>query len=221
MNSRPILTLEPKVLAVRDLTAGAYVLRIERNGIPFVPGQNVSLGLRRMRINREYSICSGLDEPWLDFLIREIEGGTLSPALRRCRPGDTLDLCGPYGTFVLERPDDLARPLLFVATGTGLAPYRSIVRSHPGLDYRIVHGIRDPAERSEPGEFAPGRYIACVSRAPGGDFPGRVTGWLREAPLAPSTLCYLCGNSRMIAEAYDILRTRGIPADAIVTEAFF
>lgn len=222
MQAKPILTLEPRVIAIREVSAGAYVLRIERGDISFLPGQNVSLGLARLRINREYSIYSDVQEPWFDFLIRDIQGGALSPALRTCRPGDTLEMCGPYGSFILEHPGDTQRPILFIATGTGIAPYRSMIRSYPGLNYRILHGVRRGDECYDAGEYPADRYIPCLSGADAGAaFRGRVTDWLRANRIAPETLCYVCGNNRMIADVYDLLRGQGHPADNLVTEAFF
>lgn len=222
--SNVMVTTEPRVLELRNLSAGSYLLRIERNALSFIPGQNISLGLPRLHINREYSVCSGLNDPWFDLLIREIPDGALSPALRRCVPGDRLEMCGPYGSFVLERPADAARRYLFVCTGTGIAPYLSFVRSHPLSDYRILHGVHTPEDRLDAPAWglAPDRYLACITQQAGAaDFHGRVTDWLRAQTVAPGTVCYLCGNNRMLAEAYDLLRAQGVAAGDVITEAFF
>ncbi|MCX7848320.1 MAG: hypothetical protein N2595_09870 [bacterium] len=132
-----------------------------------------------------------------------------------------VDFDGPYGRFVIEDPTDRGRKYLFVATGVGIAPYHSFVRSYPGLDYVLVHGVRYCEERYDREAYEGGRYIACVSREDGGDYRGRVTEYLREHRVDPGTICYLCGSNAMIAEAYDILRGQGVPGDNLFTEIFF
>jgi len=219
MSGHIAVNRKPKVIHVRDLTSACYVLRLERLGMAFRAGQSITLGVRRMKVNREYTIYSGEQDDYFEVLIREIKGGTVSPALRRCLPGEELECAGPYGSFVLEQPEDASRRYLFVATGTGIAPFHAMVRTHPHLNYRVVHGVRLLEERYDRGDYAD--YVACVSGEPGGDFHGRVTEYLRRHPTDPQTICYLCGNGKMISEAYDILRAQGVPSNRLHVEAFF
>lgn len=221
MSGPVAVNLKPKVLHVRNLTPCAYVLRLERLGLSFRAGQSVTLGIQRMRVNREYTIYSGEQDDYLEVLIREIQGGTVSPALRRSQPGEELECAGPYGSFVIEKPLDASRRYLFVATGTGIAPFHAFVRSYPNLNYQIVHGVRRLEERYDMEDYRRECYWACVSGQSGGDFHGRVTDFLRLHPTDPTMICYLCGNGRMLSEAYDILRAQGIPSDQIHVEAFF
>ncbi|MGI6756413.1 MAG: hypothetical protein ACOX32_00640 [Bacteroidaceae bacterium] len=58
-------------------------------------------------------------------------------------------------------------------------------------------------------------------RMRGGDFKGRVTDYLRQNPVNPDTLCYLCGNCDMIHEVFDILEEQGVKSDNIFTEVYF
>jgi ferredoxin/flavodoxin---NADP+ reductase len=215
------IDLQPKVIQVRDLTDGTYVLRIERHSLPFRAGQCITLGTKRMRVNREYSIYSGEGDPYFDLLIREVPDGTVSPALRRCSPGEILECTGPYGSFVLSKPEDRSRTYLFIATGTGIAPFHAYRRSHPGINYRLLHGIRYLRERYDLADYDRARYVACVSREEGGDFHGRVTDYLKQHPVTGDIYCYLCGNGRMLSEAYDLLRSQGISSDRLFLEAFF
>jgi ferredoxin-NADP reductase len=210
-----------KVLKVRELTESTYVLRIERKGFEFLPGQCVNIGCVGLGINREYSSYSGLADPYLEYLIKEVPGGAVSPALKRLRSGDEVEMEGPYGLFVLKNPDDRAQRYLFVCTGTGIAPFHSFVKSYPGLDYRILHGIRYVREQYDKQDYDPDRYVSCVSREEGGDFSGRVTDYLQQHTVEPATICYLCGNRNMINEVYDILRQQGVSGSNIVTEVFF
>lgn len=217
-----------KVLGVRNLTDSTYVLRIERNGFEFVPGQCVNIGLTADAVNREYSTYSGVNDKYMEFLIKEVEGGIVSPALRKLKKGDKVSVDGAYGLFVIPKPE-AKQKYLFVGSGTGIAPFHSFVRSYPGLDYQILHGIRTLAERYDLKDYDEKRYVACVSRESNtgpqsqGDtvFYGRVTGYLRKHPVGPKTVCYLCGNSEMISEVYEILREQGVGGSNIITEVFF
>jgi ferredoxin-NADP reductase len=165
-------------------------------------------------------VYSGEDEPFIDFLIRQVDGGVVSPQLRSLRAGDTVELHGFYGELCL-RDADRDRRHCFVATGTGIAPFRSFVKSYPELDYTIVHGVRFLRDRYECGEYGPGRYVACVSGEPGGDYTGRVTDYLREEHIGTDAVVFLCGNRGMISEAYNVLRAQGTRSDDIVSEAWF
>jgi ferredoxin-NADP reductase len=213
--------LDFQVQEVRDLTDATYVLRVDRHGLDFKAGQCVSIGIKGTGINREYSTYSGEQDPYLELLIREVENGLVSSALRACKPGDSLNFMGAYGSFVLENPEDSARKYLFVATGTGIAPFHAFVRTHPDIDYTLLHGVRYLNERYDSEDYGNGRYVSCVTNEDGGDFRGRVTDYLRQTPVDPGRICYLCGNRLMLAEAFDLLREQGVSGDNLFTEAFF
>jgi ferredoxin--NADP+ reductase/benzoate/toluate 1,2-dioxygenase reductase subunit len=95
------------------------------------------------------------------------------------------------------------------------------VGSYPELNYRLLHGVRYGSELYDRKIFDPRRFVACVSREPGGDFHGRVTDYLRQHPVDPAARCYLCGNSDMIYEAIDILRGYGVPSAHLFAEVYF
>jgi len=210
-----------RVLEVKFLTEDAYLIRCERGGLRFQAGQCVNLGFPGAGVNREYSTYSGESDPYLDFLIKEVQGGIVSVQLKSLKPGDRVEIHGCYGDFRIKTPEFDGRPYLFIATGTGIAPFHSFVRSYPGLNYRVVHGVRFARERYDRRDYAADRYVSCVSREDGGDFRGRVTDYLGKNPAAKDALCYLCGNRAMISEAYALLRSQGVPSDNLFSEAFF
>lgn len=209
-----------KVSGVRDLTDSTYVLKVERSGFEFIPGQCVNIGLVDDAVNREYSTYSGVNDRYLEFLIKEIDGGIVSPALRKLKKGDRVSIDGAYGLFVIPNPIAKHR-YLFIGSGTGIAPFHSFVRSYPDLDYTILHGIRTFDEQYDKKDYAPERYVPCVTREKGVGFHGRVTDYMRKHPVDPLTVCYLCGNSEMISEVYEILRGQGVGGSNIITEVFF
>ena len=170
---------------------------------------------------REYSIYSGAGDGFLEVLVKEIEGGLVSCALKRCQPGEELSLEGPYGSFLTDPLERSSAKYLFIATGTGISPFHCLARSYPQIEYLLLHGVRTEDECYDAGAFDPLRYVSCVSRAQGGDYQGRVTRYLREHPVDPASLCYLCGSGVMIYEAFGLLRSRGIPRGNLHAEIYF
>jgi ferredoxin--NADP+ reductase/benzoate/toluate 1,2-dioxygenase reductase subunit len=205
-------------LGVEFLTDSVFVLRFERDGLDFIPGQRLLIG-RGMDM-REYSIFSAPEDPFLEILVKRIEGGAVSPLLAGLSPGDEIEVKGPAGDFFLATAREDARHL-FVASGTGISPYRCFVRSTGALDYLVLHGVRYPEERYCRDAFQSDRYVACVSKGTGPDFVGRVSDLLRLSPVESETECYLCGNSDMIYECFRILSGYGVPRERIHAEIYF
>ena len=231
LTAGPRAAVTHRVLHVRDVSKSAFVLRFSREGLAFRAGQWVNLGLPRSRDQREYSLYSSPGDPFLEVLVKEIPEGTVSRALRRCRQGDALEVDGPHGSFSLVEGARPSAGFLFVATGTGVSPFHSFARDNPGLDYLLLHGVRDPAELYDSGTFTQDRFVPCISRGGGAEsagycgagnaYAGRVTSWLSEQPVEASRYCYLCGNSDMIYEAYALLRKRGVHHSHIFAEVYF
>jgi ferredoxin--NADP+ reductase len=219
-----------RVLERRDLSSGVFVLRFTREGLRFTPGQWINVGPGGRREQREYSIYSSPREEYLEILVKEIPDGSVSPVLRRCRPGDSVEVEGPHGAFTLVEGARETPRFLFCATGTGVSPFHCFAQNRPGLDYLVLHGVRDRQDFTETGVFDSRRYIPCVSRGPVGTgaYQGRLTSLLKEKAAEPSTplvdsstYCYLCGNSDMIYEVYGILRDRGVSREQIFAEVYF
>ena len=208
-----------ELIGRRDLSPSAYVLRIERGEMQFTPGQYITVGAAGDIESREYSVYSGAEDPCLEVLIKEVSGGSVSRQLRRLPPGSALAVEGPFGFFTIAA-EHARGPLLFVASGTGIAPFRAMVRSDPALDYLLLHGVRTLDDCYESAAYSADRYVPCVSRGSGG-FQGRVTDYLREHPVAASTPCFLCGNSAMIFAAFDLLKSQGVPSENLFAEVYF
>ena len=213
------------VLALRDLSESAYVLRIERKGLDFEPGQYIHVGPLPGIDRREYSVYSAPGDDFLEILVKEVPQGVVSPGLRRLTAGEYVDVEGPFGFFRIEE-GDLAAPFLFIATGTGISPFHCHTRSRPQLDYTLIHGVRSVTELYDHASYDAGRLVSCISRpesapAPARNFRGRVTDWLRENPAPEHCMAYLCGSCDMIYEVYDILGAQGLSSDCIHAEVYF
>ena len=113
--------------------------------LSFTPGQFVSFTetIGDKEITRPYSIASAPDGNRFEICLNLVEDGLFSPLLFSMQPGDTLEMGEPLGYFVLRNP---ARDSVFVATGTGVTPFRSILKACLGQgatpQITLVFGVR-------------------------------------------------------------------------------
>jgi ferredoxin--NADP+ reductase/benzoate/toluate 1,2-dioxygenase reductase subunit len=210
-----------KIIQVRFLTDSTFVLRFERGSLQFKAGQHIIAGLKGELNQREYSVYSGENDDYLEILVREVLTGIVSLQLKQCTPGRLLQVNGPFGSFGLETFDMFSRKMVFIASGTGIAPFHSFVKSYPGINYTLIHGVRYNNEAYERNDYDPLRYILCSSKENNGGFKGRVTRFLPGYTVDRDMLFYLCGNNSMIYEVYHILRDKGVPDENIFSEVYF
>lgn len=210
-----------QIRQVRFLTERTFVLRLDRGNMRFKAGQHIIVGLKGELNQREYSVYSGEKDDYLEILVREVPDGNLSLQLKQCKPGQLLQVNGPFGSFGLETFDMFSRKLVFIASGTGIAPFHSFVKSYPGINYSLLHGVRYYNEAYERSDYDPQRYFLCTSGENNGGQKGRVTDFLADYPVDRDMLFYVCGNNNMIYEVYHILRDKGIPADNVFSERYF
>ena len=144
----------------------------------------------------------------------------MSPALKELPLGSQLTLSGPHGYFTYR---STGQPVVFVATGTGTAPYCAMARS--GVHgFTLLHGVRKTADLyyTEVFRQTAKLYVPCLTSqgtGPANTYPGRVTRYLKEQ-LAPGRYdFYLCGHQRMISDATLIIDDR-FPGSLVYTEAF-
>lgn len=187
----------------------------------FKPGQHLSIGIVNSREHREYSIYSGINNSSIEVLIKEVDEGIVSNRLKKVKAGEELSVKGPYGFFLTDAKPEKGEKLLFVASGTGIAPFHSFVMSNPDADYRIIHGIRNMDEAYDRDHYKEGSYFACTSRGNMGDYNGRLTDYLLSGVEQKADKVYLCGNSSMIYDAMEILRKQGYMHDQLFTEVYF
>lgn len=226
--------ISARVVARKDWAEHRVTLRLDTVLFDFRPGQFARLALDRNgeRISRIYSIASVPGEP-LEFFISQVPDGSLSPLLHGLVPGTEVFVREQAGgTFVLDLVPG-ARTLWMIATGAGLAPYVSMLRSEePWAKFEhvvVVHGVRyeqDLAYRAELIGRAAQRagrltLVPVISRPPKATHAlrGRVTGALRDGALERAAGCVmtpessqvlLCGNPDMIRDMRALLGERGL-----------
>ena len=211
-----------KIENIINLSNGNYILKLKKNNINFNAGQFFSIGIPKTIINREYSVCSGEKDVTIDFLIREVSDGILSKQLRLLKKNDEVKLLGPYGNFYLKN-FDLEKKYIFIATGTGISPFMSLIKTYPNLNYNLYHGIR--FKDDEIGDLPEKNYLKFISRDDvnlPGYYKGRITNHFDKiVSNDKDSLVFLCGNSLMVTEIYDTLLQNKFKPENIFTEIFF
>lgn len=108
----------------------------------FLPGQYVNIDVPGSGATRSYSFTTAPGGSRLGFLIKKQPGGLMSNWLAQAKPGDRLSVTGPMGSFYLRETE---RPLLFLAGGTGLAPFLSMLevmaQGEPQQPIHLVYGV--------------------------------------------------------------------------------
>lgn len=218
--STTVSSRESRVIAVRQLSQTGYEMLVERAGITFRAGQLVNIHGRDHFEDRSYTVCSGESDEHLTILFRYIPSGVLTPQLVDRQPGDTVRISGPYGEFTVR---DRTRPLIFFATGTGVAPCRAFLRTYPDLPATLFHGVRYAEDLFYRDEFSRIAYRPCVSRATEAHqfTTGRITELARMVEFPPDSHFYLCGANEMIYEMQELLEERGVDKNCIFTEAYY
>lgn len=198
-----------------------FELQLERGTIPFEPGSCLAL-FGDSDESRPYSIASGTGEDKLRFLIRRVADGTVSHWLAQRKPGDKVQISAPFGWF---RPGAaIGSRSVFIATGTGVAPFLSYLRSNP-LDppELCLYGVRrhEEAFNLEELQRIKNFSLALSQEETNDHFHGRVTGLLEQIPFADDIHYYLCGLDTMIDETSAWLENHGVAYTQIHREIFF
>ena len=199
----------------------------------FVPGQFVSMNqvINEKKITRAYSIASAPSETnRFELCLNLVHEGLLSPRLFEMQPGDTIEIRPPLGMFVLRNPP---RDAIFIATGTGIAPFRSILKarlSETSQAFTLVFGVRHESHlmyRAEFEEMARKyphfRFLPTLSR-PTASWTGRsghVQAHLEEAVGERRDVdVFLCGLKLMVDDVRNILKEMGFDRKQILFEKY-
>ncbi|MBS0153692.1 MAG: hypothetical protein JSS38_03800 [Nitrospira sp.] len=219
-----------EVIRVHNLTHDVRELDlrlISPATLDFQPGQFISFEIpiegRLHPMTRAYSIASPPSQrSILTLVFNRVDHGPGSTFLFGLKLGDQVQFKGPAGSFRLR--DDAPRNLLFIATGTGIAPIRSMLhtllpKAMPQV-VTLLWGLRaqrDLYYQEELRELATRHpmfhSIITLSRPdPGWTGPtGRVTALVQERIKTVDNLAvYLCGNGGMIKDVTDFLRSKGL-----------
>lgn len=208
---------------------------VQPHKMEFEPGQYVSIVVDEHGDRRSYSIASKPEnKDAFDLLIDHTPQGVGTKFLQSLELGQEIDAMGPLGRFVLNTAEPVEE-LVMVATGSGIAPFRSMVMSmlQEGSEKRnitLYWGMRyveelfwqnDFQDLSE--SFDNFKFHPVISRAIE-EWPlcrGRVTDCLSIHEVPVNAGYYLCGNAYMIADVTELLDKKGVPKEQVHFEKFF
>lgn len=212
--------IQTTLINKKEISSSLYLLYLDRKSINFKPGQHITLSIPGEDKSRLYSIASGNTDEHLELLIREISYGDLSIRFKQLMIHSPLQITKPVGYFCL--PEDVQnKKIICIATGSGIAPFRSFSKSHLNLDLTIIHGIRDIHDSLIAELPTSVNYITCTSKTREGDYFGRVTNYIKEQNIDPKAYYYLCGNGEMIHEIYLHLKKQKVSRENIFYEEYF
>jgi ferredoxin-NADP reductase len=220
----------------QDLSAAIRSFRFrvaDQQAIEFIPGQwmSVSLPDPANPIVRAYSIAAVPNPYEFEICLNLVEEGKLSPRLFGLAPGDQISFRGPLGDFVYRKNGKSA---LFVATGTGIVPFRAMLSTGLPLEdapqMTLLQGARHEDNLIYRAEFEQLQaansnfaYLPTLTR-PGSAWTGMIG---RVQPFVydyvaqnPEAQVYLCGLREMVDEIRKELIARGMSKQQIFFERY-
>lgn len=226
-----------RVIDRKDWNDKLFSLTIEAEIAPFIAGQFIKLSVTEQgrRIARAYSIVSAPQDSLIEILAVRVEDGLLSPHLQALNPGDLVDISTKAAGFLIldELPQaPQYQDLWFLATGTGVGPFISMMRStevwqkYPKVV--LAYGVRhvddlayldtlEQLERTYPDQFvfipmvtreAYARGLSC--RIPAALESGELETLARVTLSANTSQVMICGNPDMVSEAQQVLEAKGL-----------
>ena len=203
------------LVRARSLSPSVRELTLDPGpGHTFVPGHWVTLFIDD--IKRQYSIASApREDGTFDLAVTRVEAGPMSTFLHAAEVGARIRMLPAQGLFVLE---PMTRPILMVATGTGVAPFRAMLEeiAHKAKNpppITLLFGCRTEEEllyRAQLGNLANVSFVPTLSRASDA-WTGR-RGWVQThlaeliAPIGTDIDVYVCGLTKMVKEVRRMCR---------------
>jgi len=231
-----------RLVGARMLSPSVRGLTFEPIGDPlrYRAGQSLNLFVptdRGLVMRRPYSVASApypIGNKTVDFAVTRVAGGPTSTALHSLAPGATVEADGPNHGWLSRREGEEQMPALFVATGSGLAPFRALLQEElarpDGPPVALLFGCRTQADilwRDELERWAadvPRFSLTITLSQPDADWrgaTGRVQRHLtRTMRMVRPGIALLCGLSPMTDSVERELMAAGMPAAAIRLEAY-
>ncbi|MEC5408605.1 2Fe-2S iron-sulfur cluster binding domain-containing protein [Paraburkholderia sp. MPAMCS5] len=224
-------TQQGTVVSVEKIAEETMRLEVEvAEPVSFLPGQYVRMRPEGQVEWRSYSMANETGQTRLVFFIRMVEGGVFSTWLSGAAPGSEIEVSAPRGSFFL-RAD--ARPRLFIAGGTGLAPFLAMLRAIRNGGYesaptQLLVGVRSGAHlfaRQEldaiKAEFPELQiHYAAEKDAPPGCHEGYGTDLIAGLGVDPKTQVYLCGPPPMVEAGREAIAKAGLRKSDALCERF-
>jgi len=215
------------VASIEKVSSKVYLERfelIEPKEITFLSGQTVMLYVAP-GVNRSMSVASPPSEKNSILLAHDVgPGGVYSQWALGAKAGDPMSFMGPLGSFTYE---ESPRRKIFVATGTGIAPFRSMILDQPSGDTTLYWGLRHEEDifwQKELEEFSSShptfRLVLTISQATD-NWLGKRGHVQEHIRIDPGSDYYLCGNRAMVDDMRARLKEASIPDNQVKFELFY
>jgi NAD(P)H-flavin reductase len=200
----------------------------------YTPGQYITLLVPKedgTKNGRSYSIASRTNDSTITLLVRIVDGGLGSTYVKNLQEGDLLFFVGPSGKFGLSKTP---RNALFIATGTGAAPFipmiDTLLRTGNDATVTLLLGFRHEEDsffeymtHGWKENYPQFQGIEILSR-PGSQWQGE-TGHVTDYIVKHSSLLtdkdlYVCGNRDMVQEVIALANQQGVPDNQIFYEKY-
>jgi CDP-4-dehydro-6-deoxyglucose reductase, E3 len=229
-----VKTLPCRVQKMERLTQDVMALHLKlpaNERLQFLAGQYIDF-LLKDGARRSFSMGNAPhDDELIQLHVRHVPGGQFTDhVFGKLKERDILRFEGPLGTFFLR--DDSAKPIVFVASGTGFAPIKSVIedalRKAVARPMALYWGGRRPKDLYMDALVRqwPIRYVAVVSEALSEDHWSGRTGFVHRAVMADSPdlsghQVYACGVPAMVEAARrDFTQQCGLPEDEFFADSF-
>ncbi|WP_144639302.1 2Fe-2S iron-sulfur cluster-binding protein [Bordetella genomosp. 13] len=222
-----------RVIALQQVARETMRLDVELDqAVEFQPGQYVRIRPEGEEQWRSYSMAGLSGQRRLTFYIRLVEGGRFSSWLGGAAAvGSAVEVSEPHGSFFLRDED---RPRLFVAGGTGLAPFLSMLAAlaeNPGaraIPTTLLVGVRSGAHLFALEQLGalraawPELQVRLAAEAePQGDcHQGYATDLIASLNADPRTRVYLCGPPAMVEAGRQAAHAAGLSRQDMLCERF-
>lgn len=238
-------TARDTVVLHLKLIKGEHLVTKEKitNQLPYQAGQFINL-LVADKTWRSYSVASTPTEDEIELVIRYVPDGIGSEAIKKWSVGAEIEFKGAFGHFGLS--DTAEAVLHFCATGTGIAPFKAMIREEGRKEsprtMHLYYGGRDTedlAYLAELKNWAPNVHLhlglSRQSELPGALFffgkndgedkiveidTCRITKFIEDKNFAKNDEIYLCGNGNMVKSVVEILETKNVNQSQIFQERF-
>jgi ferredoxin-NADP reductase len=210
-----------------------FVFEADCDQLDFLAGQFVSFheNIDGKKITRAYSIASQPHGDIFELCLNRVQEGKLSPRLFEMEVGDCIEMQGPLGYFVLRQPTSDS---LFVATGTGIAPFRAMIKDHLPKDHEhqftLLFGVRHERNLMYREEFEKlalhhPNFRFCPTLTQAGPewkgYSGRVQAHLAELIGDRRDIdVYICGMKAMVDDVRQWLKSNGFERKRIIYEKY-
>ena len=220
-NPRAIHDVE--LIQRRWLTKNVFEIELTRpSSLHFEPGQTICFIYNSLE--RYYSLLSNPNDPTLALCVYNVPQGSFSPILAAAKIGSSFKVAGPYGYFIFNLSK---RPPVFIATGTGIAPFVSMGRS--GItDFILLHEVESAKDLYYQDLFQKiaSNYVPCLlklsanNHSPPGNYHGKAADFIKNKLPPKSYDFYLCGERKMTREV-TLLIDEHFAGSHVFKEVFF